>query len=83
MLRFRSLFISSAILVAMASLGACSMTSPEERAEVDDCAVSNHRIIQSSATVGVGEGNFLSRHRQAKQADEERARARRLNCGAK
>ncbi|SUA53987.1 Uncharacterised protein [Oligella urethralis] len=75
-----SRFNLMALLVATMTLSACA-SSEEERAASDNCAVSNHRIIQSNAQVGPGPGNFLNRHRQDSVADRERERARRLKCG--
>lgn len=67
------------LVVASVTLSACASKGPGQ--DADDCAVSNHRIIQSDAKVGVGSGNFLNRNRMDRRADYERERARRLNCG--
>lgn len=73
-------FKLTAAIVAALALSACA-TQDAELAENDGCAVSNQRIIQSSAQVGPGPGNFLNRNRVNRAADYERERARRLNCG--
>ncbi|MDO5668065.1 MAG: hypothetical protein Q4G44_09610 [Alcaligenaceae bacterium] len=67
-------------IAAALVLGACA-SQDGELVENDGCAVSNQRIIQSSAQVGPGPGNFLNRNRMDKAADYERERARRLDCG--
>ncbi|NLJ51004.1 MAG: hypothetical protein GX342_02495 [Alcaligenaceae bacterium] len=69
-----------AVVAAAFTLGACT-TQGGEAADVHGCAVSNQRIIHSDAQVGPGAGNFLNRNRLQRNADYERERARRLDCG--
>lgn len=71
------------LLVAVAAtllLAACATQGDEYNDDRDGCEVSNQRIIQSSAQVGPGPGNFLNRNRIDRNADIERERARRLRC---
>lgn len=68
-----------AAFAVIVTLGACA-TQDGDLVENDGCAVSNQRIIQSSAQVGPGPGNFLNRNRVDRAADYERERARRLGC---
>lgn len=69
-----------AALLAALTLSACA-SQEGELVENNGCAISNQRIIQSSAQVGPGPGNFLNRNRMDRAADYERERARRLDCG--
>lgn len=69
-----------AVLGTVFTIGACT-TQAGSDVDGNGCAVSNQRIIQSDAQVGVGSGNFLNRNRMDRNADYERERARRLDCG--
>ena len=69
-----------ALLSSVFFVAACS-TQAGNDVEDDGCAVSNQRIIHSDAQVGPGTGNFLNRNRMQRNADYERERARRLDCG--
>ncbi len=76
MIKFKLL----AVLTTAFVLGACT-TQAGDAVDSNGCAISNQRIIQSNAQVGPGSGNFLNRNRIDREADYERERARRLNCG--